>query len=91
MPNPIAAKIPAMIQNRITTLTSLHPSNSKWWCSGDIRKTRLPVVLYETRWMISDIVMITKRPPMIGSSRMVRVATAIAAPGHRSPSTRCHP
>jgi hypothetical protein len=68
-----------MIQNRITTLTSLHPLSSKWWCSGEFRKTRLPVVLYEIRWMTSDIVMITKRPPMIGSSSTVRVAIAIAA------------
>ena len=34
-----------MIQNRMTTVISSHPSSSKWWWSGAIRKTRLPVVL----------------------------------------------
>ena len=38
-------------RNRATILTSLHPASSKWWCSGTIRKTRLPVVRNETIWI----------------------------------------
>src|SRR5438270_344787 len=77
MPRPTATPMPAMIQNRITMLTSLHPASSKWWCSGDIRNTRLPVVRNETIWMISDIVMMTKSRPRTSSSSSVRVAMAI--------------
>ena len=68
--------MPAMIQNRTTMLTSLQPASSKWCCSGDIRNTRLPVVLNEMIWMTTDIVMITNRPPMMMDSSVVRVAMA---------------
>jgi len=51
--------MPAMIQKRTTMFTSLQPACSKWWCSGDIRKTRLPVVLNDVYWMMRDRVMIT--------------------------------
>ena len=44
-----------MIQNRITIVTSSHPSSSKWCCSGAIRNTRLPVSLEaEPTWMMTE-------------------------------------
>ena len=45
MPTPAATNSPAMIQNRTTTVTSAQPLSSKWWCSGLIRKMRLPCVI----------------------------------------------
>src|SRR5262249_22164065 len=47
MPSDAAMPNPATIQNRTTMLTSLQPASSKWCCNGTIRKTRLPVSLYE--------------------------------------------
>ena len=73
-----------MIQNRTTMLTSLQPASSKWCCSGAIRNTRLPVVLNEPIWMITDIVMIDEQAAEDGSSSTVRVA--IARPAIRPPS-----
>ena len=32
------------IQNRTTTCVSVQPLSSKWWCRGDMRKIRLPLV-----------------------------------------------
>ena len=40
-----SAKMIARITNRAMTFGSLQPISSKWWCSGAIRKTRLPVSL----------------------------------------------
>ena len=51
-----------MIQNRTTIVISSQPASSKWWCSGAIRKTRLPVPvrirvnLNQPTWMITDSV-----------------------------------
>src|ERR687889_432700 len=73
MPRPIATQMPATIQKRTTMLTSLHPASSKWCCSGDMRNTRLPVVLNEMIWITTDIVMMTNSPPMMISSSSVRV------------------
>src|SRR5262249_47255498 len=42
---PAIARIEAMIQNRMTMVGSCQPFFSKWWCSGAMRKTRLPVSL----------------------------------------------
>ena len=42
---PASAKISESIQKRITTFVSAQPLISKWWCIGDIKKTRLPVLL----------------------------------------------
>ena len=36
---------PAMIQKRTTTVISAQPLSSKWWCSGLIRKMRLPLAV----------------------------------------------
>ena len=41
--NPMPASTAEMIQKRMTTLTSLHPFFSKWWCKGAIRKMRVCV------------------------------------------------
>ncbi len=46
-PGPPAPASLEMIQKRITTVDSCHPSRSKWWWIGAIRKTRLPVSLNE--------------------------------------------
>ncbi len=68
-----------------TILTSLQPASSKWWCSGTIRKTRLPVVRNETIWITQVVVMMTKSPPiMIESTRRRRSpgrAATLAADG----------
>jgi hypothetical protein len=45
-----------MIQKRTTTVDSCQPFCSKWWCSGAMRKTRLPVSLKDVTWMITDMV-----------------------------------
>ena len=42
---PIRARMTAMIQKRMTMVGSAHPFFSKWWCSGAMRNTRLPVSL----------------------------------------------
>ncbi len=40
-----SAKMMATIRNRVMTFGSLQPISSKWWCSGAILNTRLPVEL----------------------------------------------
>ena len=45
MEKPNAASTPEMIQNRTTTLVSLYPFFSKWWCKGAMRKKRFLVFL----------------------------------------------
>ena len=40
-----SAKMIARMTNRVMTFGSLQPMSSKWWCSGAMRKTRLPVSL----------------------------------------------
>ncbi len=42
--SPTSTSIMLMIQNRTTTCVSFQPDSSKWWCSGAIRKMRLPLV-----------------------------------------------
>ena len=59
-------------------------TDSKWWCNGTIRKTRLPVVRNETIWITQVVVMMTKSPPIMIESSVVRVATA--SPPIRPPS-----
>ena len=61
------------------TRDSAQPASSKWWWSGAIRKTRLPVVLKEATWMITDSASSTKSPPTIASSISCLVMTATAA------------
>ncbi len=41
---PTSTSMMVMIQNRTTTWFSFHPESSKWWCSGAMRKMRLPPV-----------------------------------------------
>ena len=43
-----------MSQNRTTTVTSAQPLSSKWWCSGLIRKMRLPPRELEVRALHDD-------------------------------------
>src|SRR5205085_10600940 len=50
---PTIASMMAMIQNRITTVDSFHPSCSKWWWIGAMRKMRRPVRLNQNTWMIT--------------------------------------
>ena len=66
-----------MIQKRMTTVGSDQPFFSKWWCSGAIRKTRLPVVLKEATWTMTDAVSSTNRPPMMASTISCLVMTLI--------------
>ena len=42
---PTSASTTAMIQNRMTIVGSRQPFCSKWWCSGAMANTRLPVSL----------------------------------------------
>src|SRR5665811_802003 len=46
---------------------------------GVIRKTRLPVALKPSTWMITEVASATKMAPMTTSSSSVRVRKAIAA------------
>src|SRR5258708_27340440 len=59
------AKMIARMTNRAMTFGSLQPMSSKWWCSGAIRKTRLPVSLNEATWITTDAASMTKTPPTI--------------------------
>ena len=61
-----------------------HAFISKWWWIGAIRKTRFPVRLKLTTWMISESTSITKMPP-IRSSR-ISVSVTIAKPAIAPPS-----
>ena len=50
---PIITNMSSTIQNRTTTLPSVHPHNSKWWWIGAILNTRLCVILKYPTWMMS--------------------------------------
>src|SRR5699024_7596902 len=85
---PTTAKTIPQIQNNDTTRHSDQPSNSKLWCNGLILKTRLPVVLKEITWIITDNVSKTNTPPIITSSISIFVIIAIpaiAAPSDKEP------
>ena len=43
-------------QNTDTTLLSLQPLSSKWWCSGAIFNIRFPVFLKYATWTITETV-----------------------------------
>src|SRR6185369_13115358 len=60
---PASASTIEMIQNRITICGSVQPFCSKWWCSGAMRNTRLPVSLNEPTWTITDTASSTNSPP----------------------------
>src|SRR5699024_7061703 len=85
---PTTAKTIPQIQNVLTTRHSHQPSNSKSWCNGLILQTRLPVVLKEITWIITDNVSKTHTPPIITSSISIFVIIAIpaiAAPSDKEP------
>jgi len=87
-----ATKIPAISQKRMTTVISSHPSISKWWCRGAIRKSRLPLVaLKNPTWRITDRVWITNSPPSRASSTSVRVRMANPASAPPSASEPVSP
>ena len=44
-----SANTNATIQNRMMICGSFQPTSSKWWWSGDMRKTRFPVRREEWR------------------------------------------
>ena len=67
-----------MIQKRITMVGSAQPFFSKWWCSGAIRNTRLPVRLYQKTWTMTLTVSTTNNPPTMASTTSCLVATATA-------------
>src|SRR5690606_30783231 len=75
---PIRASITAMIQKRMTTWLSVQPSFSKWWWIGAMRKTRLPVVLKWTPWMMTERISTTTSPPMMARTISCLLATATA-------------
>ena len=62
---PRMANSPPRIHIRVTTLLSCQPLSSKWWCSGAILNTRLPVSLKEITWMLTERVSRTNTPPRI--------------------------
>src|SRR6185503_10487574 len=83
-------KSSAMIQKRTMTLGSAHPTSSKWWCSGDMRKTRLPVSLKEATCTITDSASSTNRPPTSTSSSSCLHSTAtvpMAPPSASDPTS----
>ncbi len=61
-----------------------HAFISKWWWIGAMRKTRLPVRLKLTTWMISESTSITKMPAISGSR--ISVPVTIAKPAIAPPS-----
>ena len=88
---PSMASMMATIQKRITTVGSDQPRRSKWWWIGAIRKTRRPVRLNHSTWMITETVSTTNRPPTIPRTISCLVATATAPsapPRARAPRSR---
>ncbi len=63
----------------MTIVTSPHPDSSKWWCSGAILNTRLPVSLKKPIWITSLSTMSTNIPPMIAPRISVRLRIVRAA------------
>src|SRR5438046_8507524 len=62
----IAATIPAsapMSQKRMVVFSSGQPMSSKWLCSGDMRKMRLPRSLKEPTCSITETVSTTNMRP----------------------------
>ncbi len=84
-----SAKMIATIRNRAMTFGSLQPASSKWWCRGAILKTRLPVVLNEATWTMTESASSTNTPPTITSrnSCLMRSATVPSAPPRPSDPT----
>ena len=79
-----------MIQKRTTTWFSFQPLSSKWWWSGAMRNTRLPVSLNDATCTITDSVSTTNTPPMMNSTISCRTMTAIvpsAAPSASAPTS----
>jgi len=76
------AKTKAMIQKRMMICGSFQPTSSKWWCSGDMRKTRLPVRRNDATCNITEKASIMNRPPTRNSSSscLIRIATVPSAP-----------
>src|SRR3546814_5920124 len=52
----------------MTMVGSAQPFFSKWWCSGAMAKTRLPVNLKEKTWTMTETVSRTNRPPTMAST-----------------------
>src|SRR6266850_636109 len=78
----IAAAMPAiapMSQKRMVTFSSAQPMSSKWLCSGDMRKMRLPRSLKLPTWTTTETVSATKITPRTGNNRANPVVSAIVA------------
>src|SRR5262245_59010325 len=76
--SPASARMKLMIQNRITTVGSLHPKCSKWWWIGAILKMRLPYRLNQKTWTITLTASSTNSPPTMTSTNSWWVATETA-------------
>src|SRR3990167_1597277 len=80
------------IQNRMTILDSAQPDSSKWWCRGDMRKTRCVFAYsfprrhlfqrYTAVWISTERVSATNIDPAStrSSSCLIRIATAPRMP-----------
>src|SRR5690606_8040894 len=75
---PMTARTMAMIQKRITTVDSFHPSCSKWCWIGAMPKIRLPVLLNQITRTMMLTVSITHKPPTISTTIASLAAAAIA-------------
>src|SRR5215831_1482748 len=84
------AQMSETIQKRTMICGSGHPNNTKWWCSGAMRKIRLRRSLYDTTWKMTEVASITKTPPARTSTipcLLIRAATARAAPRESDPTS----
>src|SRR5450759_2780507 len=85
-----SAKMIARMTNRAMTFGSLQPMSSKWWCSGAMRKTRLPVSLNDATWITTDAASSTKTPPTMTRTNSCLMRSAIvpsAPPRAREPTS----
>ena len=80
---PTNARIIDMIQNRMTMVGSAQPFFSKWWCKGAMRKTRVPVRLYQYTCTITEIVSTTNKPPTMQSTMKTALRTGYSQPSER--------
>ena len=76
---PTIAQTAANIQALIVTLYEGQPSASKWWCSGETRKTFLPKNFFDVSWIITDAESRTSGSAINGKTETASVRKAITA------------
>ena len=86
--NPIMHNNNVAILNTDTTLFSLHPDNSKWWCNGAILNILFPVFLKYATCNITDKVSNTGTNAIINNNSGIlkyKAIHAIIPPKRREP------